>query len=352
MPLARLLQFALLPFSLLYDAASRVDRRRKLRRRFRSSLRVISVGNISVGGTGKSQLVEMLVRELVKTTPVLILSRGYGRQSSDDIVWNVDDALPDAELLGDEPAALARVLAALARGDVGERASSATRSAIAVGRDRASLLQSIEGSYTGAIAILDDGFQHLRLARDVDIVVVDTATASRPHLLIPAGRLREGPGALARADVAIATSAAARAFTERYLNSGSIFDARVVVTALRGASDGEVLDPLGLNVVLVTGIAQPHRVVSSLNEIGAVVVNHLSYRDHHRYSSKDVDDILEAHRSSSGSLIATTTKDAVKLEPFADLAAHLAVLETRLIVDDEERFLRTVHPSNEKPNTY
>ncbi|MBC8145883.1 MAG: tetraacyldisaccharide 4'-kinase [bacterium] len=328
MPLARFLQAALYPFSLLYQAASHVDGRKKQRRAFRASLSVISVGNISVGGTGKTQLVELLIRTIGKQHAVLVLSRGYGRENPTNELWTSSEALPDPERFGDEPAMLAR---------------SIRYGGLAVGRDRAELLRQFEQRFKGAVAILDDGFQHRQVARDIDIVIVDDATARPPHLLMPAGRLREPPQSLARADLIVATSPPARTFAESFIDHDRIFDARTVAGPLRRFRDRTAVDSAYCSVILITAIARPERVVESLREIGVQVIEHIRYRDHHRYVESDLSSILEAASRHPDALIATTAKDAVKLGRFDEIADQLVEIETTMHVADEERFLRVIN---------
>lgn len=327
MSLLSLLQPVLLPLSWLYAIGARLDARRRARRAFRSALPVISVGNIGSGGSGKTPLVQLLVERLQSDAPVLVLSRGYGRNGTEQVVWRVGEPAPDPETFGDEPALLAR---------------SMRRGAIAVGRDRGALLEALEEAFAGAIVILDDGFQHRQLARDVDIVIVDAPTARSPYRLLPAGRLRELPAALGRADFVIATSLSARSLAAKYCPPDRIFDAGIAARRVRSVSTGEPLRH-GTPVVLVTGIARPERALQTLLELGMSVERHVSFPDHHRYPRTSLAKIERALSEHAGAALVTTLKDAVKLERVAAFSGRLHVVDVALRINDEERFLRALH---------
>jgi tetraacyldisaccharide 4'-kinase len=320
------IRLALAPFSWLYAAASGIDRRRRLARTYHSRLPVVSVGNITVGGAGKSPLVAFLVERLQAERPVLVLSRGYGRDGSDERVWRAGEPLPDPSVFGDEPAMIARVV---------------VNGGVAVGPDRADLLRRIAPAFPGSVVVLDDGFQHRQLARDVDIVVVDDATAFETDL-VPAGRLRERPGALARADVVVANSGRARELAQRYVHPERVFDARFEALAVRSLAGGRRRDAGDGELVLVTGIANPDRVAETARSLGFMIARHVKFGDHRRYDRKDLGRILRALHDAPGALLATTLKDAVKLERFSELAPLLHVVEARLRIEDEERFLSAV----------
>jgi tetraacyldisaccharide 4'-kinase len=316
----------LLPLSLLYAIGQRRDRRRKLAARYRSALPVISIGNLSVGGSGKTPLAIYLVELLQRESSVLLLSRGYGRKESEPVIWNAGEPLPSAEQLGDEPSLIARSL---------------HRGAVAVAADRGWLLSRIEARFTDAVVLLDDGFQHHRLSRDLDIVLVDDRTAEHPWLL-PAGDLREPPAALRRAGIVLATSEKGERFARRWMAE----DAELFRIRFRGDPPRRWTDraafPGESRSLLVTGIAQSGRVVASLKELGITPASHLRFPDHHAYRSSDVRLILRSMKRSGATQIITTAKDAVKLERFAEAGDLLYVVDLRVEIDDESRFLERV----------
>jgi len=251
--------------------------------------RVISVGNLTAGGSGKTPAVIHLAN-LLSTAGrrVFVLSRGYGRRSSTPVTFRASDA-PSWEDAGDEPLLIAR------------RCPSAT---LMVGADRAALAQ--EAARRGAdVILLDDGFQHRRLHRDLDLLVVDAAVGFGNGRLLPRGPLREPLSSLRRAGlvwlVESLDSGPRLSFTQPVV--------RVAVrpTALIGPSgDAEPLDALhGRDVIALAAIARPERFAATLESLGARIVEHRFLPDHAP--------LLPSHFSSrTGALLVTTEKDAAR----------------------------------------
>lgn len=198
---------------------------------------------------------------------------------------------------------------------------------LGVGADRAAVLAHILSSEPAApIVLLDDGFQHARLYRDLDIVIVDDRTAGE-RFFLPAGYLREKPTALARADILLATSDRAEAYARQHARS----DAEIIGVRFRTEGvlhwNTSASPPLAARAaLLVTGIARPERVVASAWEAGYRVVGHIAYRDHHRYDRKDIALIHRRAHELAADIVLTTEKDAVKLERFPELRESLYVL--------------------------
>jgi tetraacyldisaccharide 4'-kinase len=314
------------PISIVYGAGQRIDRMQKRSGAYGSALPVISVGNLTVGGSGKTPLALFLIERLQRLHGMVVLSRGYGRTAHDRILWRAGEPLPDPRMIGDEPALIARRL---------------RRGALAIAADRASMLRSIEGEFPGHIALLDDGFQHYRLARDLDIVIVDDRTVRNARLL-PAGDLREPPSALARAQVVAATSAEAKEFAYKWKSeSALLLGMRTVMKRIvRWADVGDHYD--GGPALLITGIAEPERVLAGLGEKGDGIVGHMRFGDHHLYSHADVERIAAEARSKGARSILTTAKDAVKLAAFRELDELLYVIEIDVAIDREERLFDAI----------
>ncbi len=316
----------LLPASLLYGVGTIVDRIRKRAIRYHSSLPVISIGNISVGGTGKTPLVIYLLQKLQDEMPVIVLSRGYGRKSGDPFVWRAEEELPTPANAGDEPALIARSL---------------KNGAIAVSPKRSKLLKQIEPEYKKTVVLLDDGFQHHKLGRSLDIVLVDHRTAQYPWLL-PTGYLRERPAALRRADIILATSSRAEEFARRWKGEQSkLFRVRFTAGSI---TNWQTQQPLAENheVILVTGIAQPERVVRSMEALGVKPLRHVIFGDHHVYTEADVQHLLDICRDFHTDIIVTTAKDAVKLQRFTELAGRLYVVDLITHIEGEQQFLESI----------
>jgi tetraacyldisaccharide 4'-kinase len=290
---------------------------------------VISVGNLAVGGRGKTPLVELtatLLRDAGR--PVAVLSRGYGGAFRGEILVVGDGArvLAEAAEAGDEPVMLARALPGVV---------------VAVGRDRARAGRALENALGPRVFVLDDGFQHLRLARDLDVVCVDADDLrARP---LPAGTLRERLSALGRAHLIavsgedeVAAGAAADALSQRFgparvlrvrRRPGGFFD-------LAGASV-----PIPARAFLLTGIARPARVATDLLAQGTTVTGHAAFPDHHRFHPGEVESVLRQAETSGADAVVTTAKDAVRL-PAATNALPVLVWRVRCVVDDEDRFRR------------
>ena len=312
------------PFSSLYGLAARLDRSRKARRARSFPIPVLSVGNIIAGGSGKTPVTIELVRRLSNEYDVIVLTRGYGRESSERLIWHAGEPVPPASQIGDEPGLIAR---------------SMHKGCVAVGADRSAALQDVLASLSPSakpLAVLDDGFQHHLLRRDVDIVIVDDRTASERRLL-PVGYLRERHQELARADVLLATSDAAESCARKYQRSDALVSrVSFVPGEIRHWKTGEVIAPKRSSALLVTGIAAPERVRKSAEHVGIAVSDSMQFRDHHRYSERDIARILERYRAAGSDMILTTEKDAVKLESFPELEESLHVLTLHVSFRDPE----------------
>jgi tetraacyldisaccharide 4'-kinase len=281
--------------------AQHPDRRRKLDRP------VISVGNLRVGGSGKTPIVGHLARVLADAGyKPAILSRGYGRKShssSPTVVSDGKQILAGVDTAGDEPLMLARALL-----DKGIR--------IVVGKDRYACGRLAESQLGATVHILDDGFQHLGLARDVDLVLTGEHDLSDEPL--PYGRLREPLASAASADAVLvdagyqdAAERIGRALHARnaYHITRSLLPPRMVDTG------DTVVVPNESHVFAFAGIERPERFFSDLTSAGWNVVGTKSFHDHHRFSAGDVSRVAAAAKKAGAAIVLTTDKDAVRLPP-------------------------------------
>jgi tetraacyldisaccharide 4'-kinase len=259
---------------------------------------VVSVGNLSAGGSGKTPFV-MLLGELLKARGIKfdVLSRGYGRRSKG--VRLVDPAgLPQE--FGDEPLLIARRL----------------QIPVIVGEDRYEAGRFAESRFGPQLHLLDDGFQHRALARDFDIVLVTPQDAG--DQLLPLGRLREPLRSLRRADaVGLASGASAEAFP---------VEGKAVWRVRRG------IVPLNIPArpVVFCGIARPQNFVLQLRAASIEPVAEAFYRDHHAYGEKNIRDLLELRRRSEAGGFVTTEKDAVNLGGYLSALEPLAVVPVKM----------------------
>ena len=281
--------------SALYAAAARRTRERyarrpDLRRRLRRP--VISVGNLAVGGRGKTPMVAAIARELLALGErPAVLTRGYARTRREDgvvVVRDRDGIRSDLARAGDEPLMLARAL------------PGAT---VLVSPDRYLSGCLAERQFDATVHLLDDGFQHLQLDRDVDVVMLGRDDVAKPETL-PWGRLREPLDTLVAADAVVV------------LDAGIVVDAAGVdVPVFRAARSlrppADV--PAGSPVFAFAGIAEPARFFDDVRTLGYAVTGTRAFRDHHPYTAGDVARLLRDARSTGAAALLTTEKDHVRL---------------------------------------
>ena len=299
---------------------------------------VLSVGNLTLGGTGKTPVV-ILVADwlLAQGKRVAILSRGYRRTSTTQylLVSNGERLLVGPDEAGDEPFLMAQ---------------RCPKAIVAVGADRYELGDWVLHRFPIDCLILDDGFQHRGLYRDVNLLLVDATDAAGLAAVVPAGRLREPLRAAARATAIIVTRADVPAqVTEvrRRLQAtlGSmpepiqaVFRPESLVSVVTGASQ-----PLswskGKTALLCSGVGHAGSVRALVERIGIRILDEVAYADHHAYTSQDVERLRAKAAELQAELVVTTEKDACKLAPLLHptdtwwavrLTTHVTVGEDRL----------------------
>jgi tetraacyldisaccharide 4'-kinase len=305
---------------LIYAQAMRVRRRRFERRpqlQRRLARPVISVGNLSVGGTGKPPVVAEIARSLIAAGHrTSILSRGYARTDAADGVVVVSDGntvLESVARAGDEPLMLARQVPG---------------SVVCVCPDRHLAGTLAERRFGCTVHILDDGFQHIELAREIDVLV--TTIGEIPNgRVIPFGRLREPKEAAARAHVLVVSDASGEEASEeaRRLGLGASCAAKRSLATAVPMVRGVPAVPEG-RVLGLAGIGRPQRFFDALKP-HYDVVDTIAFADHHRYTQADLEKVDAMARSSGAVAVLTTDKDAVRLEslplPFAAYRVPLQV---------------------------
>lgn len=301
------------PLSTIYGAVVRgrnalYDRGSLLSRRLQGP--VVSVGNVSAGGSGKTPFV-MLLGELLKSRGVSfdVLSRGYGRQSRGVLL--VDPAgLP--QQFGDEPLLIARRL----------------QVPVIVGEDRYEAGRFAESKFGSQLHLLDDGFQHRALARDFDIVLVTPQDAS--DRLFPAGRLREPLNSLRRADaIVLASGASAESFP---------LGGKLVWRVKRGILP-QAVPP---RPIVFCAIARPQNFLLQLRAANIEPAAQAFYRDHHAYTEEDIRELLDLKQRSEAGGFVTTEKDAVNLGPYLSALEPLSVVQVRMELADAPNAVDTV----------
>ncbi|MBV9211385.1 MAG: tetraacyldisaccharide 4'-kinase [Acidobacteria bacterium] len=340
------------PLSALYGAATRARLmlyRAGALRAEKIPAPVISVGNITTGGTGKTPLVAWLARHAAERGErVCILTRGYGRADESKQVLVSDGAtvLAEEREAGDEP----RLLAEMLKGSA----------AVICNADRVAAARWALENLQSTLFILDDGFQHLAIERDLDLVAIDATNAWGGGQLLPLGRLREPLAGLKRADALILTRAhlatdlnQLRAEAARVSGGLPVLVSRTRTTRVRRLSvelnDEEHVIGASLPqpIAAFCALGNPQNFFAHLKSDGRTLSYTRSFRDHHVYTQSDVDALtLEAKKHGSRALI-TTAKDAVKL---CGLSFELPcyVNEIEVSFDDERQMIALIGKALDK----
>ena len=330
---------ALSPLAIAYAAVTRLRTaayKRGILKTTRLPVPVISIGNITVGGTGKTPLVAHISRILANQgRNVCILTRGYGRKDADKrvIVSDGVEVLADVDQSGDEPFWLAENLKGVA--------------AVICDPDRAAAGRSAIEHLDSNVLVLDDGFQHLQLQRDLNILAIDATNPWGGGRLLPAGRLRESPQGASRADCAIITRVAANSDLQelktrlhQLLGDRPIFTSHMQTKAVRELSPARFDSGSGIPqpVAAFCAVGNPASFFDHLSKEGLTLVHTHAFPDHHQYKQADITRISdEAKRAGAASLI-TTAKDAVKLYQLEfDLPCF--VLEIEISIDEEHKLV-------------
>lgn len=338
------------PLSAIYSALTRARLKAYQRGWFsvaKLPALVISVGNMTTGGTGKTPLVEWVSRVVAggkaadsstSAKRVCVLTRGYGKANpkSQVVVSSGTELLADESEAGDEAFLLAQNL-------IGIAAVIANPNRVAAGE------WAVENLGSEAF-VLDDGFQHLRLARDLDIVTIDATNPFGGGSLLPYGRLREPLGGLSRADCVVITRteqvddwATIRASVGRTAEAVPVFSSKMVTSGIRGLA-GETLaaeelpQPLGA----FCGVGNPESFFNHLRREGFSLAFTHAFADHHNYDQSDIDSLAEKAKSSGARGLITTAKDAVKLTAL-NLEIPCYVLEIQIVVDEEAGLIKLIH---------
>jgi tetraacyldisaccharide 4'-kinase len=298
-----------------------------------------SVGNLTTGGTGKTPLVGYIARLLLdRDEKVCILTRGYGRTSSGRVlVSDGNSILADADTGGDEPLELARELGG--------------RAVIVSDADRLSAANWVYDQFGITHFILDDGFQHRRVKRDVDIVCIDATNPCGNGRILPAGSLRESFKGLRRASAVVITRAELSTDLEDLTERLRARNPRAPIfrcyNQLRGISALDDFLSGELNGIwsessperffAFTGIGNPDSFFQSLDRWNVNVVGTKAFSDHHRYDNETMKAIRNEAAKAQAEFLITTAKDAVKLSELnTPLPCFVALTNT--VIDDEKRF--------------
>ncbi|MEX2230961.1 MAG: tetraacyldisaccharide 4'-kinase [Cyclobacteriaceae bacterium] len=322
----------LFPFSVMYDAVTTIRNRlydTGIRPSARFEIPVISVGNLSVGGTGKTPMIEYLIRLFAPQYHIATLSRGYGRNTKGVRIAGATD---NASTIGDEPFQFYRKFK--------------DKAVVAVGEERVFAIPHILDQHPGVdLILLDDAFQHRRVQPSFQILLTDFNNLFFSDYLLPTGRLRESRTGASRADVIIVTKCPSNITDDKMIaiessirryNNKAVFFTKICY--------GNILPFSGLSpykpekIILVTGIANPALMHQYLRN-NFNLVKHFSYPDHHVYSKNDLKTICEA-ASITGASVVTTEKDVAKIDnkifQTASVPLHYLPIEVEFLKNGKE----------------
>jgi len=312
---------------------------RGMRERRRLDVPVISVGNVTMGGTGKTPCVLHLTEALrARGRKPGILTRGYARRS------------PEKELV----VGPGTVVAARRTGDEAQMFLRAGLAAVGIGGNRFRTGAALHRDFGADVLLLDDGFQHVQLARDVDIVLLDALNPFGGGGVFPLGRLREPLMALARAHVVVITRSefsdlgcAIERQVRTWNRSAPVFQARLEPEAWMTASGRRypVAEPPFTRGAAFCGLGNPQAFRRTLEGLGVQLADWVEFPDHHRYSPSELKHLAAQFAAKGAAAILTTEKDVVNLCDEADSVLaplRLYFLRVKMVIEREEEFLREI----------
>lgn len=332
---AALLSPVLLIFSFLYvfiSEAIKICYRWGILKSEKLNCKVVSIGNITLGGTGKTPFVAMLAKRFSHDgRKVVILIRGYKRRGQ-----GIGDRGQGIETMGDEGYLLSKELGI----------------PVLVGSDRVNSGKEAVRKHNSDVVILDDGFQHWRLRRDLDIVLVNALNPFGNNRVIPRGILREPLSALKRADVLALTKTGLAGDPTALKNKLAAINPRALIIETRhnplyfyalGGRRFELSEIKNKEACVFSGVADPASFYEIITRLGAVIGPKFEFRDHHHYSQGDLDKIFSACKNSAIGTVITTEKDSVKIESLKlspDINLLVLKIELEITKNEQEFYLR------------
>jgi tetraacyldisaccharide 4'-kinase len=321
----------------VWELGSRHRQASHLRDQRRLDVPVISVGNLSMGGTGKTPCVLRLVEVLKdRGHKPGILTRGYGRGSPEKYMLLEPGAVVKAEHSGDEPQIFVRSRLA----------------PVGIGADRVEVGRLLRNAFDIDVVVLDDGFQHLRLARDVDVVLIDALDPFGGGDVFPLGRLREPMEGLARADIILITridisdnGPAVESSVRQWNSRAPVFRAwlepQLWVENVTGREYRIGERPFG-RAVGFCGLGNPHSFRRTLEELGVDLADWVEFEDHHRYRPHEVERLASRALAEGAAALVTSEKDVVNLcDSRDDLTGKVPLfwLKVGLKIEREEEYV-------------
>lgn len=329
-----------MPFSSIYGKITDLRNALYTRGVFKShalGAPAISIGNITVGGTGKTPMVAFVARVLLeKGEKVCILTRGYGRENSNQrvLVSDGEKILADAKQAGDEPFELAKKLSG--------------KAIIIADADRVSAAKFALENFGVSVFLLDDAFQHRRARRDLDIVLIDATNPFGNSKTLPFGRLREPLENLARADLIVITRANLAENIANLKSQISNYNPNCpVITAENKISNLIELEDFRENrnpeskiqnpkSVAFCALGNPENFFEQMRRENFDIAATRKFKDHHRYTQADISNLEAEAKRTGADVLLTTAKDAVKLSKL-NFELPCFVVQSKMIFDDEKK---------------
>ena len=322
----------LFPFALLYGIIMLIRNLLYDLRVFKSesySFPVICVGNLSVGGTGKTPMIEYLLALLLPDFKVATLSRGYGRKSKGFRLVTISES---ATNVGDEPL---------------QFKNKYQNAIIAVGENRRRGITKLKEEYNPDLVLLDDAFQHRKVKAGLNILLTRYHDLYQDDFMLPTGNLREPVAGAGRAKVIVVTKCPDNLSTQKQenirvklnlRNYQRLFFSYISYSdhIFNGIVEMQVQELIGKNVTLVTGIANPDSLCEYLTAFG-ITFQHLNFPDHHNFSSEEINRIAKCK------LVITTEKDFMRLKGEVDLESLFYLPIKMKFIQDADGFDKTVH---------
>ncbi len=291
--------------------------------------KIISIGNISLGGTGKTPFAIMTAQHFIdQGKKVCVLSRGYrGRIGYDTaVISDGENILIGPDMAADEPYMIA---------------VNCPKAIVITGKERRESFEYAEREFKPDIYILDDGFQHKRMKRDIDICLLDHKRPVSTGWMFPFGYLREPASAIERADIVIFTRADDTSIPEKtakYVKDKPVFFSDVKFAGFYNSQGKLDIDYQGKTAYAFCGIATPYKFFSFLTKLGIKLVRRKIFGDHHRYLDREGYSIMKKASEMEADMVVTTEKDYVKLTQ--DMKDDMVYAKIDIDLKDRERFFQ------------
>ena len=291
--------------------------------------KIISIGNISLGGTGKTPFAIMVAKHFIEQgKKVCVLSRGYRGKIGYDtaVISDGENILIGPDMAADEPYMIA---------------VNCPGAIVITGKERKESYDYAEREFKPDVYILDDGFQHKRMKRDIDICLLDHKRPVSTGWMFPFGYLREPASAIERADIVIFTRAEDEtipAKTAKYLKDKPVFFSNIKFAGLYDDDGKKDIEYQGKTAYAFCGIAAPFKFFNFLRSLGIKIVRTKIFGDHHKYLDREGYSIMKRAEELEADLVVTTEKDYVKLTE--DMKQDMLYVKIDIDLKNSERFFQ------------